>query len=263
MKNGRTSAADLATPLGLIAGFVFVGTAIFMSGHWTAFLSLPAFLIVIGGTVAMTLVSYRFDEVVETARAVGRALGSRAVDLPDMSRRLVTLAEAARKEGLRGLEKRLGPLARDPHLTRALMLVVDGTKPEDLERLLAAELDAARGRWIKSAAVLRRAAEVAPAMGLIGTLVGLVQMLTNLSDPATIGPAMAVALLTTFYGAVLGNMVLAPLAAKVERNAQEDGVRLALYAASAAAIGRQESPRRLQMIINTMLPPAEQLQIYS
>ncbi|WP_420559420.1 motility protein A [Tepidicaulis sp.] len=263
MSGQRTSATDLATPLGLIAGFGFVGTAVFLGGDWEAFLNLRAFLIVIGGTIAMTLVSYRFDEVVEAARAVGRALASRATNLSEAARRLIVLSEAARKEGVRGIEKRLPQLKRDAALSRALTLVVEGVPAEEVERLLGAELDMAKGRWVKSAAILRRAAEVAPAMGLIGTLVGLVQMLTHLSDPSSIGPAMAVALITTFYGAILGNMVFAPLAAKIERNSQEDGLRLAIYAASAAAMTRQESPRRLQMAINAMLPPADQIQIYT
>ncbi len=100
-------------------------------------------------------------------------------------------------------------------------------------------------------------------MGLIGTLVGLVQMLADLDDPAKIGPAMAIALITTFYGAILGNMILAPLAAKLDRTAQERNIHLAVFAASAAAISRKENPRRLQTLVNAMLPPAEQVNVYS
>jgi chemotaxis protein MotA len=110
--------------------------------------------------------------------------------------------------------------------------------------------------------VLRRASEVAPAMGLIGTLVGLVQMLGSLSDPSAIGPAMALALLTTFYGAVLGNVVLSPLAAKVERAAEEDALVKTLYTIGAVSIARQENPRRLEMLLNAVLPPGKRIQYF-
>ena len=99
-------------------------------------------------------------------------------------------------------------------------------------------------------------------MGLIGTLIGLVQMLGNLKDPSTIGPAMAVALLTTFYGAVLANMVFLPLASKLERNSVEEMLIYNLYTMGATSIGRQENPRRLEMLLNSVLPPAKRVQYF-
>ena len=100
-------------------------------------------------------------------------------------------------------------------------------------------------------------------MGLIGTLVGLIQMLGNLEDPSTIGPAMAVALLTTFYGAILANMVFTPLASKLERNASEDTLINHLYVMASASIGRQENPRRLEMLLNTILPPGHRVEYFN
>ena len=110
--------------------------------------------------------------------------------------------------------------------------------------------------------ILRKAAEISPAMGLIGTLVGLVQMLGNLEDPNTIGPSMAIALLTTFYGVILANMVFTPLASKLERNSKDDMIIASLYVMSAASIGKQESPRRLEMLLNTALPPEHRVTYY-
>ncbi|HLF58773.1 MAG TPA: MotA/TolQ/ExbB proton channel family protein, partial [Alphaproteobacteria bacterium] len=117
-------------------------------------------------------------------------------------------------------------------------------------------------RHIKGASVLRKGAEVAPAMGLIGTLVGLVQMLGRLDDPGTIGPAMAVALLTTFYGAVLANVVLAPLASKLERNSREELLVKHIFLMAASSIARQENPRRLEMLLNSVLPPSKRVQFF-
>jgi len=99
-------------------------------------------------------------------------------------------------------------------------------------------------------------------MGLIGTLIGLVQMLGNLDDPSTIGPAMAVALLTTFYGAVLANMVFSPMASKLERNSTEEAMVNTVYMMGAASIGRQENPRRLEMLLNSILPPSKRVQYF-
>ena len=110
---------------------------------------------------------------------------------------------------------------------------------------------------------MRKAAEVAPAMGLIGTLVGLVQMLGRLDDPTSIGPAMAVALLTTLYGAILANMLFAPLATKLERNATEEALVNQIYLTGLNSILRQENPRRLELQLNTLLPPAQRLRVFN
>ena len=110
--------------------------------------------------------------------------------------------------------------------------------------------------------VLRKMGEFSPAMGLIGTLVGLVQMLGHLDDPSTIGPSMAVALLTTFYGAVLANIVFLPLASKLERNSAEETLVNNVYLMGAASIGRQENPRRLEMLLNSVLPPAKRVRYF-
>ena len=128
--------------------------------------------------------------------------------------------------------------------------------------MLARESHATRDRHVRSASVLRRAADVAPAMGLIGTLVGLVQMLGNLDDPSSIGPSMAVALITTFYGAILANMVFNPLANKLERNSEIESMVNYIYAIGAASVSRQENPRRLEMFINTVLSPVQRVSYF-
>ena len=141
-------------------------------------------------------------------------------------------------------------------------MVMDGMPIEEVERVLRREVDEMIFRHRKSASVLRKAAEIAPAMGLIGTLIGLVQMLGNLDDPATIGPSMAIALITTFYGAVLANMVFAPLAAKLERNSAEEALVFNVYLTAAASIARKENPRRLEMLLNAMLPPSARVSVF-
>jgi len=252
-----------ATIIGLVAGLSLVALAIALGGDAQAFLNGRALLIVFGGTAAVTLISFRASEVGAALRAAGKTLTGGSPNTRGSIEKLLQLAESARKDGVHTLERRMKEFRSNPFLMRALALVIDGAAPEDIERLLNAERAAAQDRAAKSSAVLRRAAEIAPAMGLIGTLVGLVQMLSVLDDPAQIGPAMAVALITTFYGAILGNMVLAPLAAKLDRLSLERNVYLGVYLASATAISRRENPRRLQSLVNAMLPPAEQVNVFS
>ncbi|MEQ9642710.1 MAG: MotA/TolQ/ExbB proton channel family protein [Alphaproteobacteria bacterium] len=253
---------DLATILGLLGGFALVATAMVLGGSATAFVDLPSIMIVIGGTACVTMICFSVDDVVRAQSVIGRVIFRRLNDPTAAARRVLQLADRARRDGVLGLQPMLTALRDEPFLYRALSLVVDGTKAEDIEHLLGQEVTATGQRDRQSASVYRKAAEVAPAMGLIGTLVGLVQMLGNLDDPDNIGPSMAVALLTTFYGAILANMVFAPLATKLERRTDEDQLIKNLYLIGATSIGRQENPRRLEMLLNTVLPPTQQVRYF-
>jgi chemotaxis protein MotA len=172
------------------------------------------------------------------------------------------ISQMARKNGVLSLQKILDSVKSEPFLHKAVSLVVDGVPGGQVENILRRELNSMAQRHAKSANVLRRAADFAPAMGLIGTLIGLVQMLGNLDDPTTIGPSMAVALLTTFYGAVLANLVFVPLASKLERNSSLEEVVNNVYVMGAASIGRQENPRRLEMLLNSTMPPSERIRFF-
>jgi chemotaxis protein MotA len=141
-------------------------------------------------------------------------------------------------------------------------MAVDGVGGDEIEAVLGQDLLAMAQRHQRSADVLRRASEYAPAMGLIGTLIGLVQMLGNLQDPTSIGPTMALALLTTFYGAVLANIVFSPLAAKLERNSAEEALVNHVYLLGAVSVSRQENPRHLEAMLNSVLPPAERIRFF-
>lgn len=250
---------DAATLIGLAAALGVIVVAMTAGGSLRAFVDPPSLLIVFGGTLAVTTASYSLGDVGRAWAAAGHVLVLRAPDPLSVARQALLLAEAARRSGAETLKNILPELRHDPFLHRSVSLIVEGLPPDDVERMLSGELEASGARLSKSAAVLRRAAEVAPAMGLIGTLVGLVQMLGGLADPAAIGPAMALALLTTFYGAVLGNVVLAPLAAKVERSGDDDGLIKTLYTTAAVSIARQENTRRLEMLLNAALPPGKKL----
>jgi chemotaxis protein MotA len=265
-RNNRRAAQartfDSATIFGLAGAFVLITVAIVLGGSWSAFVDFPALLIVLGGTSAVTTISFSLSDIRTTQRVVAQSLFKASRDAGEAARNVITLAETARKSGTLILQDHLAGLRNEPYLARGLTLVIDGTPGAEAERLMRKELHAIADRHAKGASVLRRAADVAPAMGLIGTLVGLVQMLGNLEDPAAIGPAMAVALLTTFYGAVLGNMVLAPLAGKLERKSDDEALVNEVYLLGVSSIGRQESPRRLETLVNTILPPSKRVSFF-
>ena len=253
---------DVATLVGLAAAAGVILIAITTGGSARAFLDPPSLLIVLGGTLAVTTASFSLGDVAVAWRNAAAVLVHQTLDPKGVARQVILLAEAARRAGPETLRNVLPELRGEPFLYRSVTLITEGLPPDAIERMLTGEVEATAGGHGKSAGVLRRASEVAPAMGLIGTLVGLVQMLGSLSDPSAIGPAMALALLTTFYGAVLGNVVLAPLAAKVERAAEEDALVKTLYTIGAVSIARQENPRRLEMLLNAVLPPGKRIQYF-
>ncbi len=253
---------DAATLIGLAAAVAVIVVAMTAGGPISAFLDPPSLLIVFGGTLAVTTAAFSMADMGVALRTAGQVMVMRTSDPHAVARQVLVLAEAARRAGPETLKGLLPELRHDAFLHRSVTLITEGLPPDDVERVLSGEVEANGAVLAKSAAVLRRASEVAPAMGLIGTLVGLVQMLGGLDDPSAIGPAMALALLTTFYGAVLGNVVLAPLAAKVERSAEDDALVRTLYTVGAVSIARQENPRRLEMALDAVLPPGKRLKFY-
>lgn len=255
-------AMDLVTVIGLVCGFGLIGAAIALGGSPESFFNPPSVLIVIGGTFAVTTACFSLREMGRTFRVIGKTMFPTSRNPAEAATQVLQIAELARKRGVLALQNLLGSVQNEPFLYKGLQMVVDGTPGEEVESIMRRDLQATIQRHSKSTSVLRKMGEFAPAIGLIGTLIGLVQMLGNLDDPSTIGPSMAVALLTTFYGAVLANMFFLPLASKLERNSQEEALINNLYVMGAASIGNQENPRRLEMMLNSILPPANRVQYF-
>lgn len=256
------SATDIATLIGLIGGFGLIMSAIFIGGSPGAFIDVPSILIVVGGTASVTMMCFSMSETLRTISVIMKTISYTARDPSEAAIQVLQIAELARRQGVLSLQGILSQLQSEPLLFKGMSMVVDGTPGEEVEAILRKDMMSTIQRHLKSASVLKKAAEFAPAMGLIGTLIGLVQMLGNLEDPSTIGPSMSVALITTFYGAVLANMVFTPMAAKLERNSNEEAMVNNIYVMGASSIGRQENPRRLEMLLNSVLPPAKRIQYF-
>ena len=253
---------DLATILGVVGAFALIAAAMILGGRPVAFLDLRGFLIVIAGTLMVTTVSYSFREMLHALRLMGQAMLYEQRSPSDAAFHMLYLADVARKQGALALQNHERSFRREPFLARAMRLVIDGSPGEEVDRVMRREAEMTLTRRHRSAGILRRAGEVSPAMGLIGTLIGLIQMLGQLDDPSSIGPAMAVALLTTFYGAVMAHMLLLPIASKLERNATTEATVNQIYAHGASSVARQENPRRLETYLNTLLPPGERVSYF-
>ena len=254
---------DPATLFGLVCGFGLLSAAIVLGGSPGSFINAPSILLVLGGTFSVVTVSYSLAEVVNTFRVIGKTIVWSGRDPSEAAVSVIKTAEIARHQGVLALQNYLDKMSDEPFLQKGLSLVVDGAPTAEIEEVMRRDLQATLQRHAKGAGILRKAAEYAPAMGLIGTLIGLVQMLGNLDDPSAIGPAMAVALLTTFYGAVLANMLLSPLAAKLERNSEDEALLNLVYLTAAVSMSRQENPRRLEMLLNSILPPAKRVHYFN
>ncbi len=260
--HGPKPRIDGAAILGLLAGVGFLAVAVAVGGEARAFINLPSILIVLGGTFAVVGICFSIGDVATMLRTVA-ATFTHAMPQPSAeAARVLQLADDVRRFGTLHLENRLAELTSTPFLHKALSMVIDGLGDSEIEAVLRYELQTTPQRLRRSVAVLHKAAEYAPAMGLIGTLIGLVQMLGRLDNPQHIGPSMAVALLTTFYGAVLSNMVFSPLAVKLDRLARDEELVCNLYLLGAMSMSRQENPRRLELLFNSVLPPDQRLRYF-
>lgn len=252
---------DLATVIGLALGFGLVFLAILLGGSLGAFIDAPSVLIVVAGTLAITTVSFTLKEVIKGQGLLLKTILFKLADPVEESKSLLDLAQKARANGLLAIQGDVDGI-NDDFLRSGLTMAVDGSTPEVIEQVMKADINSMAERHTSGVQIFRKSAEVAPAMGLIGTLIGLVQMLGNLDDPDKIGPAMAVALLTTMYGAILANMVFSPMAAKLERNSAEERTLKKIYMLGVLSIAKQENPRQLEMMINTVLPPSQRISVF-
>jgi len=248
---------DVTVLLGIAGALTLLALAVTASGEVAMFVDLPSMLIVLGGTAAVTVAGYSPGDLAESVAAGARTVLRAALKPADVANDILDLAEEARVRGVAAMRRLVADRYPDDKVRRALSLAVEGMPPDTIEAMIARETGANTARLATASGILRRAADVAPAMGLIGTLIGLVQMLGVLDTPGRIGPGMALALLTTLYGAVLAHLVLLPLAARIDRAAEADERIDALCRMGAVSIARQESPRHLEMQLNSALPPAD------
>ncbi|MEM6930726.1 MAG: motility protein A [Myxococcota bacterium] len=245
-----STAGGFAACIGLIALGIILGGAGF-----GAYIDPPSVAIVVGGTAGAVFIGFPVAQVMNAVKALKIAFLPPSHDLPATVKQLEELSQRARREGLLSLEE-AAEAAEDDFLRRGLQMMVDGHEPSAIESVLFGEIDKLEGRHKISMAVWDSLGAYGPAMGLIGTLIGLVQMLQSMSDPSTIGPAMAVALLTTFYGAIIGNVFGIPTANKLKLRSAQEVAHMELIAQGLISILGGENPRFMVERLNATLPPA-------
>ena len=206
---------DVATVIGIIAGFGLIFISIILGGSLDTFINVPAVVIVIGGTISATLINYPLTDVVGILGPIRNAFFNQDLNPQGLIKTLTEFATIARREGILALETHANE-AEDEFLGKSIQLAIDGTAPELIRDILTTEVAFMEDRHNRGQSILNAMGASAPAFGMIGTLIGLVQMLAGMEDPSSIGLGMAVALLTTLYGAVLANVVFIPTAGKLK-----------------------------------------------
>ena len=246
---------DIATIIGLAAAFGLVGWSILAGGNLSGFLNLPAAAIVLGGTFGSLLVHFPLSRFLGLFQILRKTLVFVQPEPDAVIEKMVKYAERARREGMLALEDD-SETEEDEFLRKGLRLAVDGTDPQLLEKILHTDLQQIENRHFEGAKILAAGGTFAPAFGMIGTLIGLVSMLSTLSDPAKIGAGMATALVTTFYGAVLANALFLPLAGKLETRSREELLNKEMVIDGIMAIQSGDSPRIVEEKLRSFLSPS-------
>ncbi len=250
---------DPATLIGIIVSIGLVGWSIMSAEGASMFLNVPSMTIVLGGTVGATLVCYPMENVLGVMRILKKAFLHRAQTNAEIIAGMEEMAKKARKEGLLSLEAAANDVTDEFYKT-GLQLVVDGQESDTIEAILSTEIDYIKSRHAAGAGIMMAAGTYAPAFGMIGTIIGLIQMLQNMEDPASIGPAMAVALVTTFYGALLANVVFLPLVTKLQQRSIREVEQKRLITEGLLSIQAGDNPRILVQKLNGFVQPNARVQ---
>jgi len=245
---------DLSTVLGIGAAFGLMLMAILQGGPLTIFINVPSILIVFGGTFGNTLVHYPFSDVFDALNVAKKTILHQETSANSLIVQLMEFANKARKEGILALQGAMEEV-HDDFLKKAMQMAVDGQEPETLRSMLNTEIEYIQVRHGKGAEIFSSIAAYAPAMGMVGTLIGLVQMLQTMDDPSSIGPAMAVALLTTFYGAVIANVVCSPMAGKLKNRSASEVLIKTLIIEGMQSILSGENPRIMEQKLHAFIAP--------
>ena len=248
---------DMATVMGLALAIGMIGASVTMSGGTpTAFYDSAAIAMVCGGMLAALLLCFPLSIVMKLPAVLFRLIFPQVTNMRALVEELTRLADIARRDGLLAIEHRKDEIAH-PFIRLGVELAVDGTRPEMLEEVLRSEIDALGRRHREGKGMLDQLGRSAPAFGLIGTLLGLIVMLGNISDPASIAGGMAVALITTLYGAVLSTASLLPMAEKLAYYSRQEMLQREIIVRGILAIQAGDHPRLIAQRLQVYLPPSQ------
>ena len=247
---------DIGTLAGIALGLLMIVGSIVVGGGASAFIHIPSMCVTLGGTIAAILITYPLAKVKAVFAVTKKILNAGNLDMTPWYKTLVDMATTARRDGLLALEGQLESV-EDPFLKKGVQMMIDGAAPDVLEAVLEQEIDNLEERHGIGHGIWKSMGAYAPAFGMIGTLVGLVQMLRNLDDPSKIGTGMAVALLTTFYGAFYSNLFCIPIQGKLEQRTKEELALKQMLKTGILAIQSGDSPRVVGDKLLVYFSPAE------
>lgn len=249
---------DITTIIGLAAGFGCIIVSILISDGATisSFLDLPSLMIVFGGTFASTVIATAGKDLKTLPGIMQSAFKKNTSPLSEEIDLIAEMSLIAKKNGMLYLENSLENIS-DPFMKKGILLIMDGTDPEYIRSLMESEIYYMQERHAKGQAMMDTMAGFAPAYGMVGTLIGLINMLKNLSDADALGPSMAVALVTTFYGVILANLVFTPISKKLKANTAQETLRKELLLEGILAIQIGENPRLIKDRLSSFLSNAE------
>jgi len=246
---------DIASVVGLILAIALIlGSVVIGGGSFSSFVDIPSALVVIGGAIAACMISFPLKSFLAMPTSLKVVFLNKQEDVREIIKTIVSLAETARRDGLLALETRANEV-ENKFISLGIQMAVDGTRPEVMEDIMRTEMEAIATRHRNAKKVFDQLGRFAPAYGMIGTLMGLIMMLSNMSDPSAIGAGMAVALITTLYGAIVSNVAFLPFAEKLGFLHSQESMQLEIIVRGIMAIQSGENPRVIEQKLNTYLPP--------
>jgi len=247
---------DFATIIGILGGFGLVIIAMASGGGIAWFFDGPSAMIVLGGTFGAVLINYPIADLLGVIKVAKNAFRGKKQQADVVINQLVEMSKICRREGIISLQKMIKQ-TKDPFLAKAINLVVDGVNPTQISEILETELDYIGERHRLGAEIFTTMGNFAPAMGLVGTLIGLVQMLQQMNNPGAIGPAMAIALITTFYGVILANLVFLPIAGKLKTKSSQELLLKQVIINGILSIQSGDNPRVIEQKLHSYIAPRE------
>ena len=250
---------DIASLIGIIMCFVMLVYGI-ISNHadMMTYLNFPSAIITFGGAIFATMLSYSMQDFLNSMKSIGLIFKASKMNTSEMIKKIIDLSNIARKEGLLSLEEAATDLD-DEFLKKGILLIVDGTDPELVRAIMETELISVEGRHKSKISFWESVGSMGPAWGMIGTLVGLVNMLQNMSDPDSIGPSMSTALITTLYGSLLANWICAPVASKLKSNNEKEIMEKEIMIEGLLSIQAGENPRVIEEKLKSFLSPTDRI----
>ncbi|WP_366922988.1 motility protein A [Metallumcola ferriviriculae] len=245
---------DLMTVVGILAGMAVVIAGIATSGSLMLFWNLPSVLITVCGSFTALLIKFNFDQIKKVLVTTKMAFTTSPTERTELVERFSWLAKKARREGLLALEDEINE-EEDLFFAKGMQMMVDAMEPELIREILETDISQTQRRHELGQDVFNTWALLAPAFGMIGTLIGLIQMLSKLDDPSALGPSMAVALLTTFYGALLANLIFIPIVGKLGLKSDEELLGKKIIIEGIIGIQSGMNPRILDEKLKAFLPP--------